>query len=166
MEERIKSSHINKKVKTIRIKEYDYRDVINKDNSLGNRKTPYIEVVLRPRLKHITFSSNTHPKSQIIYGMAVKIFFAVIKVIIEELFKGNSIEFQNVGVFRLKTKKSKWYYNSTYTADKNRSKNLGFYTEIECMFNTKEFKYKKPFISFGSFYKKKIQEMENQNIKF
>jgi len=167
MEVKTKKSKVNKKVPTITVEEYDYHDVINVDNAIGVRKTSLLETVFRKRLKHITFSVDTHPKSTIIKGMGIKIYFAWISIIIEELFKGNSIQIKDVGTIQLKTKTSTTSYKGYYQ-DRKRSKNKGFYTTIECIYDRKVrgTRYKRPYWGFGKHYKQRIRDIEDTGYKY
>ena len=160
-------SHINKKIPFIEKHEYDYHDVINEDNAIGARKKPMIDVVLRKRLNHITYSVDTHPKSQIIRGMAYQIFFAWISIIVEELFAGNKIYLKKIGTLSLQSLLSRSNYKGR-SADRRRSRNKGFYTKIrvDYDFGVERFKYKYPYWSFGKYYKNRLNNLEDNNIKY
>jgi len=167
MEVKTKISRVNKKVPTITVEEYDYHDILNIDNAIGTRKISLLETIFRKRLNHITFSVDTHPKSSIIKGMGFKIYFAWISIIIEELFKGNSIQIKNVGVIQLRTKTSTTSYKG-FPQDKKRSKNKGFYTTIECIYDKKirSTRYKRPFWGLGKHYKQRIRDIEDTGYKY
>jgi len=167
MEVSSKKTRINKKVKEFRKEEFDYHDVVNENNKFGVRKTAYIDTLFRPRLSHVTFSTNTHPKSQIIRGMAYKVFFAYVSIIVEELFKGNTIKINKVGLISLLTMTSNTKYRGRQK-DRERSKKKGFYTRINCdyFFSSDKIRYGFPYASFGKFYKKKLHSLEDNNIKF
>ena len=160
-------THIQKGLKQFEREEYDYHDVINEDNALGQRKTVYIDTVLRKRLKHITFSVDTHPKSRIIRGMAYMIFFAWISIIVEELFSGNKIHLKKVGTLSLETKLSLASFKGN-KEDRYRSRDKGFYTRIRCdyVFSHERMKYKYPYISFGKHYKARLHKLEDNGIKY
>jgi len=160
-------SHIQKYLPEFIREEYDYHDIINEDNALGQRKTVMIDTVLRKRLKHIAFSIDTHPKSQIIRGMAYRIFFAWISIIVEELFAGNKIEIKKVGTLSLETLRSRTNYKGN-DKDRYRSRDKDFYTKIRCDYfiPLSKMKYKFPYISFGKFYKNRLQKLEDNGIKF
>lgn len=160
-------SRNSSKLKTFIRREYDYRDIINENNALGSRKTVFIDTVLRKRLKHITFSVDTHPKSQIIRGMAYRVFFAWISIIVEELFAGNKIFLNKLGTLSLQTLTSRANYRGD-RKDKIRSKKKGFYTKIRCdyLFTHKKMRYKYPYISFGKFYKARLHKLEDNGIKY
>jgi len=167
MEKKTKKTYINKRFKEINIEEYDYHDIINYDNAIGDRKIPYLENVLKKKLTHITFSTNTHPKSRIIKGMAVIIFFEYIKIIVEELFNSNKVKINYVGTIELRTKESTTTYKG-FIQDRKRSKNKGIYTVIECTYDKKmrNLKYKRPFWAFGLHYKNKIRKIEDTGFKY
>lgn len=167
MEKVVKRSYINKRLKYITIEEYDYNDILNLDNRIGNRKTVYLDDVLRKRLTHITNSVDTHPKSTIIKGMGIKIFFAWVTVMVEELFKGNSVEINRVGALRLSTKTSTSNYRG-FDKNRKRSKQKGFYTIVECMYHDsmKNMRYRRPFWSLGHYYTNKLHRLEDAGQKF
>lgn len=158
---------INKSIPFVDKHEYDYHDIINEDNSLGNRKTVLIDTVLRKRLKHITFSVDTHPKSQIIRGMAYRVFFAWIGIIVEELFNGNKIEINKVGVLSLETLSSRASFKGG-VKDRRRSRDKGFYTKIRCdyVIPVSKMKYRYPYISFGKHFKSRLHKLEDNGIKY
>lgn len=162
-----KNSYINRKLKTIVKEEYDYNDILNLDNRIGNRKTVYLDDVLRKRLTHITNKVDTHPKSSIIKGMGIKIFFAWVGVLVEGLFDGNDMQIHKVGSIRLSTKTSTSSYKG-FPRDRQRSKNKGFYTIVECTYHDKmkNMRYRRPFWSLGHYYTNKLHRLEDAGIKF
>lgn len=167
MKKVLTKTHIQKGLKEFYKDEYDYHDIINEDNSLGQRKTVYIDTVLRKRLKHITFSVDTHPKSRQIRGMAYMVFFAWISIIVEELFAGNKIFIKKVGTLSLETLPSLAKYRGD-KKDRYRSRDKGFYTKIRCdyVFSHTRMKYHYPYISFGKFYKARLHKLEDNGIKY
>jgi nucleoid DNA-binding protein len=166
MEIRIRKSRINKKIKTLHLEEYDYRDVINFDNKIGRGSTPYVDRVLRKRLKHVK-GIDTHSLRNITYRMATRIFFAYISFIVKALFEGKSIYIDKVGTLSLRTKVSRSHYTA-FPKDMKRSKNMGIYTMIHCDYdeNPNKFRYRAPFWAFGEHYKKKIMKLEDNGIKY
>jgi hypothetical protein len=160
-------THIQKGLKEFERDEYDYHDIVNEDNALGQRKTVYIDTVLRKRLKHITFSVDTHPKSQIIRGMAYRVFFAWISIIVEELFLGNKIQLKGLGTLSLQSLESTASFKGL-PQDRYRSRDKGFYTKIRCDYEIplSKMKYKYPYISFGKFYKARLHKLEDNGIKY
>jgi hypothetical protein len=167
MKKVVTPTFIQKNLKSFVRREYSYKDVINEDNALGQRKTVYIDTVLRKRLKHITFSVDTHPKSQIIRGMAYKVFFAWISIIVEELFAGNKIYLKKLGTLSLETLSSRTNFKGK-NKDRWRSRDKGFYTKIRCDydFSHERMRYKYPYVSFGKFYKNKLHKLEDSGIKY
>lgn len=161
------NTHINKKIPFIDKEEYNYQDIINETNSLGNRKTVFIDTVLRKRLKHITFSVDTHPKSQIIRGMAYRVFFAWISIIVEELFAGNKIEIKKVGTLSLETLSSRASFKGD-VKDRRRSRDKGFYTKIRCdyVIPVSKMKYRYPYMSFGKHFKSRLHKLEDNGMKY
>ena len=160
-------THIQKRFKEFEREEYDYHDVINEDNALGQRKTVFIDTVLRKRLKHVSFKMDTHPKSFQIRGMAYRVFFAWISIIVEELFAGNKIFIKKVGTLSLETLPSLAKYRGD-KEDRYRSRDKGFYTKIRCdyVIPYSKIKYKHPYISFGKYYKAKLHKQEDNGIKY
>ena len=148
-------------------REYDYRDVINFDNSLGQRKDVYVDTVLRKRLKHITYKQDNHPRSMLIYGMAVAILFEFIKVLIESLFAGEIVRLPRIGEWSLRTIRSGVNFKGN-NSERKRAKLKGYYTMIKFdpVHNIKKMKYGRPYIGFGTYYKSKIHELEDKGIKF
>jgi hypothetical protein len=162
-----RKSFINKKVKYYDAKECDYKDVINESNKLLNNKIWYVDKILRPRLKHITFSVDSHPKSNIISNMASTIFFEMMREIVNELFKGNTIEFKELGSIRLESLPVDTKYKG-YKEDWKRAKRNGFFTMIKVSYNSKvkNTRYGLPYWSFGSLYKKKLHKLEDNGLKY
>ncbi len=157
-------SHIQKTLPFIEKEEYDYHDIINENNALGKRKTVFIDTVLRKRIKHI---SDTHAKSIHIRGMAYRVFFAWISIIIEELFAGNKIKIKKVGTLSLETLPSRASFKGV-SKDRYRSRDKGFYTKIRCdyIIPFSKMKYKYPYISFGKYYKARLHKLEDNGIKY
>lgn len=160
-------THIQKRFKEFEREEYDYHDIINEDNSLGQRKTVFIDTVLRQKIKHITFSVDKHPKSIHIRGMATRVFFAWISIIVEELFAGNKIQIKKVGTLSLETLPSRASFKGI-DKDRWRSRDKGFYTKIRCdyVIPFSKLKYKHPYISFGKYYKERLHKLEDNGIKY
>ena len=167
MELRKKKSRISKYVKYIYIKEYNYKDIIDIEQKFSGGKEPFIHRFFLPRLKHIPFKADTHPKRMIAEGMAASIFFEYIKLIIDELFKGNTIRFYRLGEIELRTSKWSTRYQG-YGTDYNRSKRLGYFTGIFCRWDVPHrfFRYGYPSLSLGKSYKKRLHKLEDKGIKF
>jgi len=167
MQKVLTRTHIQKRFKEFEREEYDYHDVINEDNALGQRKTVYIDTVLRKRLKHVSFKMDTHPKSFQIRGMAYRVFFAWMSIIVEELFAGNKIFIKKVGTLSLETLQSVARYKGV-KEDRYRSRDKGFYTKIRCdyVIPPSKMKYSFPYISFGKYYKEKVYKLEDKGIKY
>ena len=148
--------------------EYNYNDVINFDNTIGTLKKPYVDTLFRPRLNHITYSVDTHPKSNICKSIATKIFFEWVRIMIDELIKGNKVKINHVGVMWLQTREYSTKYRG-FKEDKKRTKEMGFYTSISCEFDSRiatRFKYGIPFIVFGKHYKSLIRRLEDNGKKY
>jgi hypothetical protein len=160
-------THIQRSIPFVDKEEYDYHDIINENNALGKRKTVLIDAVLRKRLKHITFSVDTHPKSQIIRGMASRVFFAWISIIVEELFAGNKIHLKKVGTLSLETLPSRASFKGV-RKDRYRSRDKGYYTKIRCDYDVplSKMKYSYPYVSFGKYYKARLHKLEDKGIKY
>lgn len=162
-----RKSKINKIVPYVEIKECDYNDIIHSEKYF-KRKEPYVEKVLRPRLQHITFSVDSHPKSLIIRSIAINIFFIFVRIIIDELIEGNRIVLKDLGEIELRSKPFDIKYKG-WKRDFDRAKNKGFYTMIQVTYSkhqTSQFKYGFPYWSFGEYYKKKVHNLENKGKKF
>lgn len=164
---RTKRSIINKQCKELHLEEYNYKDIINFDCTIGKRKVPYVDMILRKRLKHINSSNDTHSKSNITYRMATRIFFAYVSFLVKALFDGQRIRIAHVGVIYLHTKRSYSTYCG-YPKDKKRSKEMGIYTKIYCDYdmNSEKFRYRAPYWTFGSTYKKKLHDLEDKGYKY
>lgn len=167
MVKRTKKSTINKRCKELELEEYNYKDIINFDCSIGARKVPYVDMILRKRLKHINSSNDTHSKASITYRMATRIFFAYISFLVEALLKGEKIKIAHVGTIYLHTKRSYSHYHA-YRPDMIRSKQMGIYTKIYCDYdmNSEKFRYRAPYWAFGKTYKKRLHELEDKGYKF
>lgn len=167
MEIRRKKSIINKRFKHITIEEYDFRDVIDYEKKFTKSDEPLVYTVLRKRLNHISYKEDTHPRSNIVKGMASAIFFEYMKIVVEELFKGNKVKMKKVGTVYLKTNKSVAQYRG-YLSDRQRCKVKGFYTmiQVDWDFLCSNIKYNQPYFAFGSKYKKRLHEYEDKGIKY
>ncbi len=162
-----KKSRINKRVKTIKIEEYDYKDIVDMECKFTQSSIPYAERVLKKRIKHVDYKVNTHPKSHIIYGMAVQVLFEYAKIVIEELIKGNRVELNKIGTIFLRTRVWSTKFKG-YAKDRKRSKEKGIYTGIEVdwqiLYN--KFRYGEPYFSLGPTFKKRVQKNEDNGIKY
>jgi hypothetical protein len=157
-------SRISKKA--ITCKECDYRDVINEDNRFLRYKEWEVGRILRSRTKHITCKVDSHPKSQIVYGMAAMIYFEMMKIIVEELFNRNTIRLKNIGDIRLETRPIDVKYKG-WSVDWKRAKRNGFYTMIKVEYKVKQnAKYGYPYWAFGEQYKKRLHQLEDKGIKY
>lgn len=167
MQIRKKRSIINPRFKYITIEEYDFRDIIDYERKFTRSDEPLVYTVLRKRLNHISYKQDTHPRSNIVKGMASAIFFEYMKIVVEELFKGNKIKLNKIGTIYLKTNKSVANYKG-YLSDKQRAKIKGFYTmiQVDMDFMFKNIKYHIPYFAFGSKYKKRLHEYEDKGIKY
>lgn len=167
MEVRKKKSIINPKFKYITIEEYDFRDIIDYERKFTRSDVPVVYTVLRKRLNHINYKEDTHPRSNIVKGMASAIFFEYMKIVVEELFKGNKVKMKKIGTVYLRTKKSVASYKG-YISDKQRCKIKGFYTmiKVDWEFMYKNIKYREPYFAFGPGYKKRLHEYEDNGIKY
>ena len=164
---REKKSIINKRYSRLTIEEYNYKDIIDVENKFSLSDTPYIDRVLRKRLKHITFTMDNHPRSRLIYGMATQIFFEYVKIVIEELLNGNRITINRIGDLYLRTRSHSTKYKG-YKRDKRRSKLKGLYTgiEVEWKMLYSKFRYGQPYFAFGPAIKKLIRYNEDNGIKY
>ena len=167
MKVRIKKSYKNRLVREIVKEEYTYTDIVDADGRFTTRDKPYIDFVLRKRLKHIKYKEHTKPRGIIIYGMACSIFFEYIKMVVEELIKGNEIVLHGMGTLRLRTRNHSFRYTG-WSKDRKISKSKGFYTGIEMYWekDTKRFKNGRPYFSFGSAIKERIRKNEDKGIKY
>ena len=167
MERIWKISKINPNIKGFWKEEYDYRDVIDLDNKINKYKEPYAERILRRRLTHLKRTEFKRRRLDIVYGMAIRIFFLYIGVIIERLLDGDELELKGLGTVRLKTKKD-YKTNFGYNSARKRAKKKGYTTYMHMEFERdhKEFRYGYPAAAFSEELKKEVHRMENKGIKY
>mgnify|MGYP003601348916 CR=1 FL=1 len=148
-------------------KEYDYKDVIDRENIINKFKEPYIESILVKKIQHIKIKKYKRPRKVIAYGMACRVLFLYVRLIIEELFKGNEIEIKGVVNVSLRTIRNNPRYRG-WKADRRRSKRRGWYTMIHTpwLLDTDKLKYLYPRIFFSKSLKRRLHRMENNGYKF
>lgn len=162
-------SNIIWKIKNFTIVEYDYKDIIDFDNIISNRKEPYIQSVLKNKFSHISYKEDSHPRKNIMKRTSHIIFFLWIKIIVEELLKGEIIYLKGIGKLNLETNNVRSGYFG-WNKDKERVKRKGYYTFIRAEYETRiksRSKYNSfPYWAFGEFYKKKLWKNEDNGIKY